>query len=341
MNLFRNPEVRRPFLIMLAEVGFAGLACALLISSGYPARMILWLMIPAAVLAVAVFVISILLFFRKIRTFTMRVDQSLHGKRDLQFDEFKEGDFAALQDVVQKMALSHARQAERLEAEKALLQKSLADITHQIKTPLQSLTLTAESLMDEGVSDASRRRAARKIIDTTDHISELVSTLLKLSRLDADAIEFRRDAFDAGELIDAVCEPFEISMELREIGLIKNVPAGTEITSDFAWLKEALMNIVKNCMEHTPAGGSVTVEVNDSAVATEIIISDTGSGIDEEDLPHLFERFYRGRDSGPNSVGIGLNFTNQVIRSLGGTVKAKNRPNGGAAFTVRLVKINV
>ncbi|MCR5782772.1 MAG: HAMP domain-containing histidine kinase [Clostridia bacterium] len=342
MNLFRNPEVRRPFLIMLIEVGFACLSCALLISRGYQVRLILWMMIPAAILAVAVFVISIFLIFKKIRTFTLRVDQSLHGKRDLQFDEFKEGDFAALQDVVQKMALSHARQAEQLEAEKGFLQQSLADITHQIKTPLSSLTLTAEALMAEDVSDAERKRAGRKILDTTVHINDLVATLLKLSRLDADAVVFKTETFSAASLIDAVCEPLEISMELRDITLVKNVPEETVIRSDMLWLKEAIMNIVKNCMEHTPEGGTISIDATDSEVTTQIVISDTGSGIAEEDLPHLFERFYRGKDAGPNSVGIGLAFTNQVVRALGGTVKVKNRPEGGAVFIVRLNnKINV
>ena len=342
MRLLRNPEIRRPFLIALLEVIVSVCAAALLLYGGVSPRILLFIMIPSLVLCIAIFMFYASLNTKKIRDFTLRAEQSLHGKRDLQFDDFKEGDFAVMKTVFQNMALSHARQAEQLEAEKGFLQQSLADITHQIKTPLSSLTLTAEALMAEDVSDAERKRAGRKILDTTVHINDLVATLLKLSRLDADAVVFKTEDFSAASLIDAVCEPLEISMELRDITLVKNVPAETVIRSDMLWLKEAIMNIVKNCMEHTPEGGTVSIDVTDSEVTTQIVISDTGSGIAEEDLPHLFERFYRGKDAGPNSVGIGLAFTNQVVRALGGTVKVRNRPEGGAVFIVRLNnKINV
>ena len=152
---------------------------------------------------------------------------------------------------------------------------------------------------------------------------------------------FRSDEFTAEKLIARVCKPLEISMELRDISLIKNVPPEITLQSDLLWLTEALMNIVKNCMEHTPAGGTIRIDVTENAVCTQIVICDTGPGIAEEDMPHLFERFYRGKDAGDNSVGIGLAFTNQVIRSLGGTVKAQNRQEGGAMFTVRMIKMNV
>ena len=341
MRLLRNPEIRGPFIAAVIEAGLGLFIGFLLLKLDVSAGMVLWAMVPTLVICIGIFTFAAWLLFKKIRAFTLKAEESLHGKRDLQFDDFREGDLAVMKDVFQSMALSHARQAEQLEQEKGLLQQSLADITHQIKTPLSSLTLTAEALMEDDMTVADRKRAARKIIDTTDHISDLVATLLKLSRLDADAVTFRREPIQAEDLIESVCEPLEMTMELREIALVKNVPEDAVIRSDPLWLKEALLNIVKNCMEHTPAGGAVTVDVNDTAVATEIVIRDTGPGIDEEDLPRLFERFYRGKNAGPNSVGIGLAFTNQVVRALGGTVRAKNAPDGGAVFTVRMIKMNV
>ena len=341
MKLLRNPEIRLPFSVSLIEVGIAACVAALLLHKGVPPRVVVWLMIPAIVICIGIFMTAAWLFVKKVRSFTLKAERSLHGQRDLQFDEFKEGDFAVMKNVFQTMALAHARQADRLEAEKGLLQQSLADITHQIKTPLQSLTLTAEGLLREDVSVAERKRAARTILDTSDHISGLVATLLKLSRLDAEAVTFRQDRFTATELIARVCEPLEISMELHDITLQTDIPAEIEIQSDLLWLTEALMNIVKNCMEHTPPGGTVSIDVTDNAVATQIVIRDTGPGIAPEDLHHIFERFYRGKDAGPNSVGIGLAFTEMVIHGLGGTIKADNRPEGGAEFTVRLIKMNV
>ena len=341
MRVLRNPEIRGPFFAAVIEAGTGLFIGFLLLRLDVSANAVLWAMIPTLALCIGIFTFGAWLLFRKLRAFTLQAEESLHGKRDLRFDDFREGDLAVMKDVFQSMALSHARQAGRLEQEKGLLQESLANIMHQLKTPLQTMTQTAEALMETDVSDAERKHAARTILDTSDHISALVSTLLKLSRLDADAVTFRHDTFTVRELIDGVCEPLEMTMELREIALVKNVPEDAVICSDPLWLKEALLNIVKNCMEHTPAGGAVTVDVNDTAVATEIVIRDTGPGIDEEDLPHLFERFYRGKNAGPNSVGIGLAFTNQVVRALGGTVRAKNAPDGGAVFTVRMIKMNV
>ena len=113
------------------------------------------------------------------------------------------------------------------------------------------------------------------------------------------------------------------------------------VDADPAWTVEAFGNLLKNCMEHTPPGGTVFIDVSDNAVASQIVIRDTGPGIAPEDLHHIFERFYRGKDAGPNSVGIGLSFSEKVIHGLGGTVKAGNHPEGGAVFTVRLIKMNV
>ena len=341
MRLLRNPEVRFPLLGMLVCAGLTLGILAILLKEKTYLGTVLWAAGAAFTVCIAILLIGAANHAKKVRAFTLKAERNIHGSRELQFDEFKEGDFAVLQDVVQSMALAHARQEEQLTAEKGLLKQSLADITHQIKTPLASLTLTAEQLLADEVSASDRKRSARKILNTADHVSELVATLLKLSRLDADAVTFRQDVFTAEELIERVCEPLEISMELREITLQKNVPPQITLQSDLQWLSQAVMNIVKNCMEHTPEGGTVAVDVRDTAVATEIVIRDTGPGIAEEDMPHLFERFYRGRDAGPNSVGIGLAFTNQVVHSLGGTVNPQNRPEGGAMFTVRLIKMNV
>lgn len=344
MRLLRNPEFRRPFWIAVAEAAISLIVAFVLLACGAERSLLFWVMVPALLLCIAVFTVGAWSFFKKIRAFTLKADESLHDRRVLQFDDFEEGDLSVMKNVFQSMARSHALKAEQLEQEKGLLQQFLAYMTHQLKTPLHKMMQTGEALMEADVSEDERKRAARKIIDTTNHINILVETLLKLSRLDADAVIFRSEPIPAGELIDSVCEPLEMTMELRDITLVKNVPAGIVLHSDPLWLKEALMNIVKNCMEHTPAGGTVTVTVTDSPVSTKIVIRDTGPGIAEEDLPHVFERFYRGKDAGPNSVGIGLAFTKQVIGALGGKVDdpPKNAPDGGAVFTVTMgSKMNI
>ena len=277
---------------------------------------------------------------RKLTKYLSRINS---GNYHLRFDDLNEEQISVLSSEIYKTTIMLREQSERSVTEKEKLKDSLSDISHQLKTPLQTLTLMGNQLMADDILTADRKRAARKILDTTARYSELVKTLLELSKLDAGAENFHMEDFTAERLIDRACETVEIVMELREIELVKNVPPQVMIHSDLKWLSQALMNIVKNCMEHTPAGGTVTIDVIDSATATDIVIRDTGPGISEEDLPHLFERFYKGKDSGPNSVGIGLAFTDQVVTALGGKVlQPENAPDGGAVFTVRLInKINV
>ena len=341
MKLLRNPEVRFTLLAeILAGVAWLGVLTLLIKKSG-PLWGILLASVAAMVLFIAIYLIIASLHAKKVRAFTLKAERSLHGGREMQFDEFKEGDFAVLQNVIQGMALAHYRQEEQLETEKGLLKQSLSDISHQIKTPLASITLTGEQLLADEVSPAYRKRGVRKILEMTKHVDDLVKTLLKISRMDADVVAYRSDEFSAGELLEGVCEPLEISMELREIALERTGDLDAALHSDRLWLTQALLNIVKNCMEKTPPGGKISIDVADNAVATQFVIRDTGPGISPEDLPHIFKRFYSGKNADENSVGIGLAFSQMVIHNLGGTVKAANHPDGGAMFTVRLIKMNV
>ncbi len=130
-------------------------------------------------------------------------------------------------------------------------------------------------------------------------------------------------------------------MDLRDQRFVCDVPEDITLTGDFPWLTEAVGNLLKNCMEHTPEGGAITVRARENALFTEITVSDTGKGFAPEDLPHLFERFYRGKNADEQSVGIGLALSRMIVTSLGGTLKAENGRDGGALFTMRFYKSTV
>ena len=341
MGLLRNPEVRFPLLAMLAAAGLSLGAIAWFLKETEYKGLLLWAVGGAFALCAVIFLTTARIHAKKVRAFIIKVDNNLRGQRDLQFDSFREGDFSDLQDAVQKMAVAHARQEDLLTEEKSLLKDSLDNITHQIKTPLTPLTFSAERLLEDDVSPADRKRAARTILGNAEHIDSLVQTLLKLARLDAGVVTFRQDVISVEELVEKVCEPLEIPMELGEITLQKTFdPPGMTLTGDMMWLKEALMNIVKNCMEHTPPGGTIHIDTTGNAGCTQFVIRDTGSGIPKEELPHIFERFHSGKDAKPNSVGIGLSLTRQVIESMEGRIIPENHPDG-AMFTVTLPKINI
>ena len=139
------------------------------------------------------------------------------------------------------------------------------------------------------------------------------------------------------EIIEQASEPLAIRMELKDIAFAIE-DDGAVLSIDRAWTVEALSNILKNCMEHTPEGGKITARVEESPVFCRITISDTGTGFDPEDLAHIFERFYRGKNAADDSIGIGLALSREVIAAQGGTIVAKNADTGGAQFVITFYK---
>ena len=157
-------------------------------------------------------------------------------------------------------------------------------------------------------------------------------------RLDAGTAKLAHDRVSVQELIRRAAEPLLIPIELRAQTLSVCCPEETAFTGDLQWSVEAVGNILKNCMEHTPEGGEITATAVENAIYTELRIADNGPGIDQEDLPHLFERFYKGRNAGEQSVGIGLALARMIVEEQNGALKAENLRSGGAAFTIRFYK---
>ena len=167
-------------------------------------------------------------------------------------------------------------------------------------------------------------------------IEWLITALLKISKLDAGTVEFKQEFIPLDQLIAKATAPLLIPMELRLQEL--RVKATGNFTGDISWTCEALTNIIKNCMEHTPAEGRIEIQASENALYTEIIISDNGQGIEKEDLPHIFERFYKGKNSDNKSFGIGLALARMIITSQNGIIKAEDNISQGTVFTIRFYK---
>ena len=170
-------------------------------------------------------------------------------------------------------------------------------------------------------------------------IEWLISSLLKISKLDAHIVDFKKEDTNLVELIRKAQQPISIPMELRGQHFIVISPDDIYFKGDFEWTAEAIGNIFKNCMEHTSHGGYITVTARQNTIFTEIVISDNGSGISKKDLPHLFERFYKGENADTQSIGIGLALSKVIITSQNGTIKAENNADGGAKFTIKFYVI--
>ena len=281
------------------------------------------------------FAVTMKIRMRRLKNLSCDLDQLLHGDYGVRFNNYNEGELAVLASELAKVTDTLKTQAEHLVREKRFLADSIADISHQIRTPLTALNLNLAALTFGG-NTGEEIRQARQLAA---RMEWLIEALLKLSKLDAGTIEFASERVSLTALIKAAVQPFLIPLELRGQQLnIAQIKEETGFTGDFAWSVEAISNVLKNCMEHTKEGGTITVEGMENAIYTEISISDNGEGIREDELPHLFERFFKGKNSGSQSVGIGLALTQAIITSQNGTVHAENKREGGACFRIRIYK---
>ena len=225
-----------------------------------------------------------------------------------------------------------------LQKEKIYLTDSIADISHQVRTPLTTINLIMSFMQKKNLSEEKRLEYNQEINHNLIRIDWLISSLLKISKIDAGTAGFKNEHVDVCELIDRSFDPLLIPIEIRQQTFSLEVTGKPGFMGDINWTCEALGNILKNCMEHTPEGGHLKVTAQENALYTEIIITDTGKGIDPEDMPHLFERFYKGKNASDSSTGIGLALARMIVQKQNGSIKLENRIEGGAKFTIRFYK---
>lgn len=292
--------------------------------------------------------------YRALAKMAANLDRVLAGERDIRLRDMSEGELAILSSEIDKVIARLNLTVDELQAEKLALSDALADISHQLKTPLTSIAISTELIRDRlsARGDSEDLVERLRLIQTLQaRVEDLVAALLKLARIDAGVIKLVCGAVDARELVRKSFEPLAIAFDIADVRFSADVQDGASYEGDLTWSVEALENILKNCMEHTPAGGCVSVRVTEDVLACRIRIEDTGPGIAESDLPHIFERFYRGsRDANaapsevnPAGVGIGLALSKSLVTAQGGTLTAENLrdENGnitGAAFNLVFFK---
>ncbi|MBD5556468.1 MAG: HAMP domain-containing histidine kinase [Roseburia sp.] len=221
--------------------------------------------------------------------------------------------------------------------------ENLSNIAHQIKTPITAISLSLQTLSGGATQKEYERSKLEQIQKQLIRLTHLEESLLVLSRLDAGTLMFQKEDVDVFTVLvlaaDNLQELFAdsgTSIDIPELGEML-------IKADLDWTMEAIMNVMKNCMEHN-TGGTVHCSYGQNPLYTEILIWDEGEGFAKEDIPHLFKRFYRGQNAnvGDNirssGIGIGLALSKEIIEHQNGIIRAKNLPDGGACFEIRLYK---
>ena len=275
--------------------------------------------------------------YKKIAQISNQIDLVLHNADYLHIGESDEGELSILYSEITKMMLRIREQNDALKKEKEHLADSLADIAHQLQTPLTSANLIL-SLLANNPDENERKAFVREIKELLVRMEWLITSLLKLSRLDAGIVVFKNEKINVLTLIGDASRPLLIPMELHDIDLKIEVPKEIVIQGDSGWLSEAIQNILKNCMESTGDNGKIEIVCKDNPLFTEITIHDSGAGFEKEDLPRLFDRFYRGKNQNTAGYGIGLALCKMIITRQGGTITANTHPQGGAVFTIRFPK---
>lgn len=328
--LLKNKEVRKALLWQALTSAVACNVCFFFdIRAGLTA-------VALSLLLMMIHCISTYRRYKSLAALAGDVNQILHGDNAISLDSYSEGELSILHSEIYKMTVRLREQQQTLTKEKAYLADSLADISHQIRTPLTSINLLVGLLSEPKLTEERRRQLIHELYELLSRIDWLITALLKISRLDAGTVRFRREKISLETLIEKSCAPLLIPIELRGQELFVRVCG--DFSGDLAWTCEAVGNIVKNCMEHTPQDGRIEIDAAENALYSEIVIKDNGTGISPEDLPHIFDRFYKGKNSDSKSFGIGLALSRMIIAGQGGTVKAENRKPTGAMFSIRFYK---
>lgn len=258
------------------------------------------------------------------------------GIYDMNIDDNTEGELSILKNNLYKVITLLQSQNEYLKNDKLYLADSIADISHQLKTPLTSMMMMCELLENEENPD-KRQEFVAVINNQLSKMKWLITNILKISKLDADATEFKREEVSISKVLDDSLKPFVLTAELKNVA-IQNGANDFVFNGDESWTVEAVSNIVKNCLEHTNDGGKIIIASDSTNLYNKLTISDNGCGIAEEDLPHIFERFYHGKNSSKESVGIGLALAKTVFEKENASVSVESKQGRGSVFEIRFYK---
>lgn len=289
--------------------------------------------------SLGIYLIYVITQEKKIAEINEYIKQINNKNYILKIEENNNGELSKLRNELYKTTVLLKETAEISEKEKENLSTAIADISHQLKTPLTSIRIMLDNIQDDpDMEKEVREDFLREISKQIDWISSLVVSLLKIAKFDAGTIKMENNEINAKNLIDNIISNLAILMELKNIEIITNVDEKATFIADYKWQQEALTNILKNAIEHSKQNSRIYITVENTSLFLKIIIKDEGSGIDKEDLKHIFQRFYKTKNSSENSIGIGLPLAKAIIEQSNGYIKVETKYGEGTSFEVKYIK---
>ena len=289
--------------------------------------------------SLGIYLIYVITQEKKIAEINEYIKQINNKNYILKIEENDNGELSKLRNELYKTTVLLKETAEISEKEKENLSTAIADISHQLKTPLTSIRIMLDNIQDDpDMEKEVREDFLREISKQIDWISSLVVALLKIAKFDAGTIKMENNEINAKNLIDNIVSNLAILMELKNIEIITNVDEKATFIADYKWQQEALTNILKNAIEHSKHNSRIYITVENTNLFLKIIIKDEGSGIDKEDLKHIFQRFYKTKNSSENSIGIGLPLAKAIIEQSNGYIKVETKYGEGTSFEVKYIK---
>lgn len=304
-----------------------------------------FIIIDVSTLIVFILILSIIVFkynhseSKKINEITKYIEEINRGNYKLNIEENTEDELSILKNELYKITIMLKEVAENSQKDKTTLKDSLSDISHQIKTPITSILIMLDNILsDENMPEDIKKDFIKDIKREIINIKFLVESILKLSKIDSNSIKFIKKEVFIKDIINEAVKNVSMLSELKNIEIIVSGDDSIKTICDLKWQVEAITNILKNCIEHSYENRKIYINYNQNNMYTELKIEDNGTGIDAKDLPHIFERFYKGKNSSSDSVGIGLALSKSIIESNNGYIQVDSELNKGTTFIIKYLK---
>ena len=276
---------------------------------------------------------------KKIKEITNLIEQINRKNYYLNIDNNTEDELSILKNEIYKTTIMLKEEAYNSNKDKDNIKKSIEDISHQLKTPLTSISIMLDNIIDDPDMEANvRSDFINDINREINNINFLVKSLLKLSRFDINAVNYNNDFNNIKLIINKVVNNVSTLSDLKNIKVNINIQDDFNLYCDFNWQVEALTNIVKNSIEHSFKDKNIIINASDEKLYSKIEITNYGIGINDKDIKHIFDRFYKGENSNEDSFGIGLSLAKTIIEKNNGKISVLSKKNDKTTFTIKYYK---